>query len=1475
MKRNYLPTRFDRLKIFKHILRWTIWSIVAIYALTMLAVHMPQTQEFLGRKISALLAEKLNTEVRIGNVNLGFLNRIIIDDVLIYDQAHKEMLRVGRLSTKIEYLPLAEGKIVISSAQMFNAQALLYKKNEQTPANYQFVIDALSSNDTTSNTPLNLRVNSFIMRHSRVRYDQHDVKVTPHELNPHHLLIDNLSAHIIVKAVTNDSLNINVKRLALKEQSGLTLKRFAMRLVANKQSAQMENLELEFPKSTLHIDSVFANYDPSKPKSEWAFCARILPSKIVLNELSFLQPKLQSNTEAIGIEATINGSPERLNINTLNIESDSRRLSFNAKGWYQKVDSTSAWHADINRMDVRHDFIAGLKDLGMPDALMRFDHISMNGVFDHNANGETHINSRLTTDESQISVQLHQQANQQFTAQLTANEFSLVKLLDNSDFGTVSTMLNLSGRANFLTNEPNSKAWDINVKGEIPHFDYRNYSYHKISIDGNYKNEEFNGKIQVDDQHLQAQIEGLFSNKNHAYHLQLNGQLDQIAPQKLHLSDKWGKATFAGNLQANLSASNLNDAQGSVQVKDFVMADSGFVFKQRLLQLTSGYDNGIHFLKFRGDMGEGELKGYFSWETLPRSFTNYIASKLPTLPGLSKDRRPTDNNFDLRLFLSSTEWLNRIVGIPLTIQRPIQLHANINGDTNELNINGQLASFTYDQSKYKDVNIHMRTPADTMICLINATKIMDNGEEMSVMLQANASDNQLQANLSWDNHISGIRGTKGQLNTIAQLFTNAQDKPEVSMKVLPSHVVLGDTIWNVAPCNIHYKEKELQVENFSIAHDKQHLKISGVASTLPTDTLLIDMNELEVAYILDLVNFHSVDFSGFATGIVYGVSLFDTPKAWTNLKVDNFMFEYGRMGTLFAKANWNNEEGQIDIDAIADDGEKAKTLIKGYVSPTHERIDLNIEAQGTYIDFLSTYSHSFLAGTTGNAYGKVELVGPLSAMDLIGTLVVDGQATVKALGTTYYLKQDTVKLIHDDIQLHHASITDRYGNTAYLSGGIHHENLSRLTFDLEVETNRLLAYDYNEFGEDVFCGNVTVEGTADLHGRPGEVVINCNVTPLRPTTFSYNAASSDAIMSQEFISWQERKAQGETATKNTAEEQKEVDQPTDIYMNLLINTNPQAEIRLLMDESTNDYITLYGNGVIRASYHNKGAFQMFGTYTVSRGTYGITIQNIIKKNFQFQEGGTITFGGNPMDANLQLQTLYTVNGVSLSDLNIGNSFTNNTIRVNCLMNITGNAGSPQVDFDLDMPTVNSEEKQMIRSIITTEQEMNQQVLYLLGIGRFYTQDLNNANNADAQQYDRTSLAMQSFLSGTLSSQINQVISHVVRNDDWNFGANISTGNEGWHNAEYEGVINGRMLNNRLLINGQFGYRDNATQATPSFIGDFDIRYLLYPSGNLALKVYNQTNDRYFTHSALNTQGIGLIIKKDFNGIRDLFSRRKK
>ena len=74
---------------------------------------MPQVQRFIGSKVASELSEKLGTEVSIGRVDLGFLNRIIIDDVCIYDQQKKKMLQVARLSARIDILPLIQGRISI------------------------------------------------------------------------------------------------------------------------------------------------------------------------------------------------------------------------------------------------------------------------------------------------------------------------------------------------------------------------------------------------------------------------------------------------------------------------------------------------------------------------------------------------------------------------------------------------------------------------------------------------------------------------------------------------------------------------------------------------------------------------------------------------------------------------------------------------------------------------------------------------------------------------------------------------------------------------------------------------------------------------------------------------------------------------------------------------------------------------------------------------------------------------------------------------------------------------------------------------------------------------------------------------------------------------------------------------------------------------------------------------------------------
>ncbi|MCR5269569.1 MAG: translocation/assembly module TamB [Prevotella sp.] len=1419
--------------------------------------------------MASFIENKIGAEVSIGRIDLGYLTRIIIDDVVIKDQQGKEMIKAGRLSVKLNPISLIEGKILISSAQLFNVNANLYQKDSLTVPNYQFVLDSLSSKDDSSSSDLDLTIKSLIVRRSSFKYNRLDIVETPGLLNPNHLYINEVSAHVMVKSLTKDSINVNLKRLAFNEQSGLTVNRISAIYEANNHHATIRDFRLELPNTCIQAHQWSINYNGESMKNMQGLFSQ---SHITLSDLACINEQFRSFNEQISFETSIKG--ETQNISILNAKfSIPGMMSLEGNGNLDWQDKRLAWQTQIDKLHITNMLVKKLHEnfKQVPEILVRLNDIDITGEAKQSHNGLFETNGIVRTGIGHATIKGSIAPNKTITSTINSDSINLGKLLDNKHLGLISSSINISGTTT-----------QAKVNANISRLDYNNYSYHDIAIDGTYNPTHITGALQINDQNLQASLNGTWSKATRSNY-QLNGIINKFSPKALNISEQWGDVSFTTAIDANFWASNLNNAEGAIDINNFLMTTNDSLAKRiyniENLNVRSGYkDDKTHFLYLKGDIGEAFLKGHFDWQTLPQSFINYIASKLPTLPGLPQPTSNVNNDFELEIDLAETEWLEKLLGVKLMIDKPAHLQAKLNDHSKELDIYGQFPSFTYNDAPYQDGYIHLTTEQDTAFCELELNKIMDNGRQTQLSFSSKASDNLLTNSLMWDNstrwsndHTQAMYGT---INTITQLYTNETGKAEAQVRILPSLMHLRGADWSLEPCDILYSDNHLIIDHFNISHGEQHLNIDGVASNNPADTITLDLNKMDVEYILDLVNFHSVDFAGKASGKVYANNIFGDFGAKANLEVEGFTFQGGQMGTLFANAEWNKLKQQIDIDALSMESPLSKTRINGYVSPVHSNIDLKINAEGTNLEFCKSFTSSFLKDISGQGHGFVEVVGPFGDMNLLGKVSVEGKVSVAALGTTYSIEGDTVHLVENDIQFKNFRIYDRNHHTGRLTGGVHHDHISNFSFDFDIEADNLLAYDFPTYEDgSTICGTVYTDGKVDLHGHDDDIIINCNVTPTRGSSFSYNAANPDAINQQNFITWSSR-------NKDLTDDFIEIQQgpvsqnnQSNIYINFLINATPDATLKLLMDQSTGDNISLRGNGILRAQFYNKGAFTMFGTYGVEEGTYGITIQNIIKKTFIFQPNGTISFRGDPFDANLNLQALYTVNGVSLSDLNIGNSFSN-TVKVNCLMNITGTAGSPRIDFDLDMPNVNSEEKQMIRSVITSEQEMNQQVLYLLGIGRFYTQ---GANNAEQQQYGQTQLAMQSFLSGTVSTQINQLLSQVVNSNDWNFGANISTGNEGWNNAEYEGLVSGKMLNNRLLINGQFGYRDNAKQATPSFIGDFSLRYLLYPNGNLALKVYNQTNDRYFTRSSLNTQGIGLIMKKDFNGIRDLFriNRTKK
>ena len=1421
------------LKRFKHIISCIIWTIFALYVILIVLLHLPPVQTFLGSTVATALAQKFGTEVSVGRINLGFFNRIIIDDVRMLDQKGDSMIYASRLSAKVDLLPLKDGKISVSSAQLFGLRANIYRQNAKSDMNIQFMLDSLASKDTTQHKPLDLRIGSVIIRHGSIAYNQRDIASAAGVFSPQHIGISNLSAHIALHHLTDNDIHLSIKKIAFTDKSGLQVKNLRFKVNADKHQARLSDLQLELPKSHLLLEDLIATYrtdEKGKLISETLqFEGGIKPSLITLSDVACFAPILRKWNDALYIDTHFSGTSTSARIHQLHFktQSGSILLKANAKAsdWNRKLH----WLANIETLKVSDEGVEQIAaNLGskvkIPKEVLRLGNIYYKGVASGKGKEQIGTKGVLRTDAGNVEIDAHQNGKQLY-AKVDTKGINLGRILDNAKLGIIAAHITAQGTKEHLV-----------AKGEIPLFDFNNYRFSNIRLDGSYNKGLIDGLASIADPNINLQVAGKYSIPKKLYEAQLN--LAHLQPTVLGV--KMADNTYT-----------LNDIQVSAKNEG---ADS-------YLDLEAPFAN-IH------------VKGQYDYGTLVQTMTNMLASKLPTLPGIGKTSNKARNNFSIEAEIASTEILQRMLGVPLDIQQPVVIDGNISDLDRSVNLTAQLPAFSYNGSDYSGGALQMNTEGDTLKVDARIKTGAAGSISPTLHVKAAAADNTLMASLGYNNHSKSLP-IHGALNTEAQFYKNTDNVSTAHVDIKPSLIHIGEKPWEVHPADITYSKNHLEIENFEVSHGDQHVAVNGLATPNKEDSIVAQLKDVDVEYILNLVNFHSVDFSGKASGKAIVKSIFNDPDAYAKLDIKDFEFEHGPMGILHANVSFNKELSQIDINAVADEGEEHQTLIDGYVSPKRNYIDLGIEAQGTNMKFMESFCGSFMDDIQARAKGKVNLVGDLSDINLVGDLYATGKMHMKQLGTEYSFKNLHAHAIPDDILLNNDTIFDRNHNMALVSGGIHHKHLTRLSYDLTLKAHNFLGYDTHEFSDNTFYGTVYATGEVGIHGKSGETIIDIDAEPGPGSIFVYNVASPDAISDKSFIHWHDIAPELTDSLKHLQKDaDDDIDFSSDMRINFLVNATPNLTLKLMMDPQSGDYITLNGNGVLRANWFNKGSFDMFGNYVVDHGVYKLTIQNVIKKDFEFMPGGTIAFGGNPYNAPLNLQAKYTVNGVPLSDLSIGRSFSSNNIRVDCLMNITGTPQSPSVDFTMDLPTVNTDAKQMIYSVINSQEEMNQQVLYLLAIGRFYAQTKNNQSSEDADQQSQTSLAMQSFLSGTISQQLNTVLSNVVKSNNWNFGANISTGDEGFNNAEYEGILSGRLLNNRLLFNGQFGYRDNAN-ATQSFIGDFDLRYLIFPNGNLAVRMYNQTNDRYFTRNSLNTQGLGLIMKKDFNGWRDLFGIKKK
>ena len=1433
------------------------------------------------------LSDLLNTRVTIGRINIGLLNRIIIDDVLLDDQDEQEMLKVTRLSAKFDIMPFFKGKISISSVQLFGFNINLQKKTPDSPPNFKFVLDAFASNDTVKkDNSLDLRINSILIRRGRMAYHVLSEEETPGKFNAKHIHLQNIIANISLKALSKDSINLGIKRLSLDEKvSGFSLKKMSLKLVANSRQTSIDNFAIELPETSLKLDTIHLIYDSLKAFDRFTeqvrFSFRTLPSQITLKDISPFLPALSHFKEPISLDMEVKGTVNQLTCSHLEITADNRQFRLKGDvalqdlshpqdayvfGTLSELTATTRGVGFLVR-NLSHDYN------GVPPALERLGNVSFRGEVSgyftdivtygqlHTDLGGVNMDLKLSSDKSKGLFA--------YSGAVKTTDYKLGKLLANEQLGEITFNLDVHGR------HVTDRLPVVELKGLIASVDYSRYRYENITLDGEYKQGGFNGKVALDDPNGSIYLNGDVNVSSRIPTFNFQAIINKLRPHDLNLTSKYPDTEFSLKLRANFTGGSVDEMIGEINVDSLEFMSPEKQYFMNNMNIRASKQNNENQLRLTSEFLTASVEGKFQYHTLPASILNIMRKYVPSLILPPKKPIETHNNFQFDIHIYNTDILSTIFDIPLTVYTHSTLKGYFNDPLQRLRVEGYFPRLQYKNNFIESGMILCENPSDHIRARVRLTNLKKKGA-VNLSLDAQAKDDNISTTLNWGN--SAAVTYSGQLAAVAKFLRTEGEKPllKAMVEVKPTDIILNDTLWQIHPSQVVVDSGKVDVNNFYFSHQDRYVRINGRLSDNPQDSVKVDLKDINMGYVFDIASISDdVNFEGDATGTAYASGVFKKPVMNTRLFIKNFSLNQGRLGDLNIYGEWDNENRGIRLDASIKDISTTPSRVTGIIHPLKPEsgLDLNIEANELNLKFLEHYMKSIANDIKGRATGKVHFYGKFKGLNLDGAVMTDASMNFDILNTHFAIK-DTILLAPSGLTFNNIHISDMEGHSGRMNGYLHFQHFKNLNYRFEIQANNMLVMNTKESTDMPFYGTVYGTGNALLTGNAIQGLdVNVAMTTNRNSIFTYINGSVASATSNQFIKFVDKTPRRTIQDSiqiisyyeqlQQKRQEAEEEQKTDIRLNILVDATPDATMKIIMDPVAGDYISGKGTGNIRTEFYNKGDVKMFGSYQINQGVYKFSLQEVIRKDFVIKNGSTITFNGAPLDANLDIQASYTVNSASLNDLipeESSSIIQQPNVKVNCIMNLSGILVRPTIKLGIELPNERDEVQTLVRNYISTEEQMNMQILYLLGIGKFYTEDARNNQNSNV---------MSSVLSSTLSGQLNNALSQVFETNNWNIGTNLSTGDKGWTDMEVEGILSGQLLNNRLLINGNFGYRDNP-MANTNFVGDFEAEWLINRSGDIRLKAYNETNDRYYTKTNLTTQGVGIMYKKDFNKWSDLF-----
>lgn len=1484
------------------ILVYTITSTIFLVICAFLVLQLPTVQHALANQFLSNFSEIVGFKSSIKSIRFSWFDRLVLDDVLIEDPEHNQMIAVKRLMVNYKISNLIDGDINLDAVYIDSASVFFTRIDETDSSknlNINLFIKQINSQYASSGgsggkSP-KINIGEAIVNNSRFAYDNTG-RDSLRGFDYNHFALRIHEAQLQNFLALGDTVQFNVNTLAaVDEKTKFNIQELSTFFRFSQKALEFQGLNLQAGNSTIS-DTIIFYYDSqlalSNFTNEVRTKAHFKNTIIHPRDLALFSQGVDRLKLPITLNGTMVGRINNFRYTDMYIQTGNTLLQGSVD-----MDGLPDFNETFIQLNLKNSTIdfndfSFLFNENTSKRLTPLGRLSLNGQFigyptDFVAKGDL-SDQRGARIISDINLKIHEESFEKssYKGQISLVNFDLGRYLNDT---TMYQKINMDGRisgSGFTRSSAN-----FTLVSQIKYIGIKGYNYKNIATDARFASQFFSGKLQIDDPNLKLQANGSIDLRKNLNLIKIDAQIDTVNLHVLHIAKK--HLSMKAALEINMQGLELDSLSGNALVKNIKLNYDHTELALQNITLEARHNELQRFLQFRSDLIDAKAEGnfYFSHlfsdlRVLLNEFYLNIKNDKDDLASYYavKDKTPEvyDAAFDVELKKVSP--IASLFKIDLQVGRKTKIAGKFtSGNTAVIDAYTNIDSIRYENIFLANTEIEVK-----------ASKVSDSKEALAMVYVSSAK--QQLGTIKTENFITEIIWDKNHVDFDLNIEQQQQDNfVELSGTVdfldstefrlhKSSKIQLLNTAWTVDSTNhILAKGSEWSIHNLRWTNNEQTVNLDGHISEDPLKIITLIIENFNLATVNSIIQ-HELNGHMNAKIIVsnvYGQASLQNEITIQELEVNTFL-----VGNVTGNNVWDRTEKKFMIEFLIDRLDKRIVNCSGYYNPSNKTSPLFIEAklERANLKIAEPFINTIFSNIEGTISGKYTLTGTLKEPELKGTGQIElGQLMVNYLKTTYRVT-GIIGLKPTSIYFENVELIDPLYNKAKLQGEITHRNFKQMEIHLSANFEKFQLLNTNARDNSLFYGIGYASGNVNFEGPLNNLKITANATTQKNTRISIPIGGTTSTERKEFISFVDF-SDSTYQTALISETRKKVNL-TGITFDLNLDVTPDAYCEIIFDIKSGDIIHGRGNGRIKLQLDTKGEFNMFGPVVFTEGGYNFTLYDIINKEFKIEPGSRITWYGDPYEGNMRINASYNQLASYAPILNDPTLSTVPQIRrkypVRVLLTLDGPMLSPQIDFDIfskdlpksipvegGRPPVRLEDEFEAFKNKLDEQELKRQVFSLIVLRKFSPADAFN-----------TSGSIVSSVSELFSNQLSYWMSQV--DDNLEIDVDLGSMDQEAFNA-FQLRLSYTFLAGRLRItrDGTFG-NTGTSSTTPapntgtsfsSVAGDWTVDYLLTPDGKFKVKMYSRTNVNPL-NTTLNSQnaittGVSLLYTQSFNELKDI------